>query len=269
MFILVLMFALANADAVLPDLDLDSAGTFLLETNDLVPLLPTAQVYSVNWMIPVSPNHITINVGDSVMFSWIGMHGLVMFGDANGASLCDIAGATSLSPIMDGGSFTWTAATAGDFYFACPVNNGGHCMQGMNLWVTVVTPVGLPLAITGNLGITWGNGCTLCGASCLSSLALGGLGVCNSNLNCVARKLIPPICGNAGCPILSCGLPPLCLGNTFLFTPTDARGCPICPVCSTSNIISPTTYVPCVGDACVPLPCCPLIIPEGYVCRHC
>lgn len=264
MFLIVLLFALASADADNGNFIADADdGNFLLDTSGIVPILPAAQVHAVNWQIPVSPNHITINVGDSVLFQWTGMHGVVMFPDATTASNCAVSGANSLSPILNnGGSFSWLANTAGDFYFACPVGNGAHCQAGMHLWVTVVNPVATPLAISGSLGLAWGTGCTLCGASCLT-LSTGALGVCNANLNCVVRRFIPPICGTV-CPALSCGIAPTCLGSSVLFNPTDATGCPMCPICTATSAI-----LPCIGGACNPLPCCPLVIPQGFSCIDC
>jgi hypothetical protein len=54
------------------------------------------------------------------------------------------------------------------------------------------------------------------------------------------------------------------LAPNFLFTPTDAAGCPTCPVCTANP-------VPCIGDFCNPWPCCPSPIPLGYIgtCRQC
>jgi plastocyanin len=251
-----LLFALASADAdnlnLIPDAD-DG-----LDTDALVPILPAAQVHLVSWQIPTAPNHITINVGDSVQFTWTGMHGLVMFSDANGASACAVNNAISLAPIANGGVFTWLANAAGDFYFACPVDGGRHCLAGMNLWVTVVNPALLPLAVSGSLAINWEStvGCTICGASCLMPL-INTLGVCNANLNCMARTLIPPICGTT-CPLLACGIPPICAAGSYLFNPLDVNNCPTCPICTASS---------CVGAAC--LPCCPLVVPLGFSCRAC
>jgi plastocyanin len=267
MFIFVLMFALARADLddgnFLPDFGGDESGSFLLRTSDIIPglpILPAAQVHTVNWQIPVVPNHITINLGDSVQFNWVGIHGVVMFPSNIFASTCAVNAATYLSPVKNGGSYTWTSSSIGDFYFACPVNNGGHCMQGMMLWVSVVNPPSSAIAFTGDLAINWGlPSCSICGASCLT--AANFLGVCNSNFNCVAPSLFPPVCGPT-CPALSCGISPICLSPNFLFTPSDASGCPTCPVC-TSN------PVPCIGEGCLPFPCCPLIIPQGFTCRQC
>lgn len=247
MFI-VLLIALASADA---DLGL---GNLLLDASGLVPVLPAAQLHTVNWQIPVAPNHITINAGDSVQFTWTGFHGVVMFTDSNGASTCAVNLASTMSAPADGGLFIWQANTPGEFYFACPV--GDHCMQGMQLWVSVIAPIAIPIDFGSSLAINWGPVCSVCGASCLMTLS-NTFGVCNANFNCVARRLLPPICAN-GCPILSCGIAPLCLAPELLFNPTDINGCPMCPTC---------TSTPCIGLAC--LPCCPQVVPLGSICRQC
>jgi plastocyanin len=241
----VLLLALVRADF--------DAGSLLLDGSTLVPTLPAAQVHTVDWKIPALPNHIFVNVGDSVVFTWEGLHGVVMLGDSNSYSTCAVNLGYYMAPSTFGGSYTWQATTPGDFYFACPVDNGAHCIAGMRLWITVSSPAMILTAISGSLDINWGPpACSMCGASCTTIYNFGG--VCNANLNCVARKLIPPVCGTA-CPILSCGIAPTCLAPTFLFNPTDANGCPMCPMC---------TAAPCIGSGCLSsLRCCPQ---GGFAC---
>jgi len=83
------------------------------------------QNHSITWTIPVSPNHITVNAGDSVIFNWQGMHDVVLLPNSGAFSSCLVSQAKTLIPVASGANANSKVA------------NGAHCKAGMKLWVTV------------------------------------------------------------------------------------------------------------------------------------
>ena len=87
----------------------------------------------VSWVIPMSPQTMSVNVGDTVVFTWGGNHNVWLtsqseFDQCRGGS--EIAG-------TDVNTYRWSASSAGTFYFICEV--GGHCDAGQKIAITVAT----------------------------------------------------------------------------------------------------------------------------------
>lgn len=116
------------------------------------PHSPSGITHKVRWTIPMSPQTLTVHVGDMVTFWWT--ESSVLFGggplyhnlfQAVGKSnldACDTAGGTILAPSSLEGSHSTTFTVPGTFYYFCAV--GSHCAVGQKLQVRVLLPPPAP-----------------------------------------------------------------------------------------------------------------------------
>lgn len=79
---------------------------------------------------------LTVAPGDTVTFSWEGLHGVVKIPTGEcPESFEDNEEVTVLAPETVGGTYVWTAGEPGTVWVACPV--GLHCVNGQNIKITV------------------------------------------------------------------------------------------------------------------------------------
>ena len=86
----------------------------------------------MDWFIPAGDSFppMTVNVGDTIIFNWAGLHNVVIHPTGD----CSEAGAISVGT-QSGASYTFTDADVGDLEFVCDI--GTHCEVGMRVTITV------------------------------------------------------------------------------------------------------------------------------------
>ena len=104
--------------------------------------------HTIDWIIPMSPQTLTISVGDSVRFEWMSTHNVYLSASESDFSNCVTTGGTELSRIRSDGFFETVLVEIGTYYYIC--SYGSHCDRGQKIAVTVeatadpVTPVPSP-----------------------------------------------------------------------------------------------------------------------------
>merc|ERR1719326_470666 len=102
---------------------------------------PTAQT-NIDWKMGMSEDETmqTVELNTDVVFNWGGMdmsHDVWRFPDQAAFDACEFSGAEQLAANEDN-PFTYTASTAGTFYFGCKVGEDGtHCNSPQKLKLTV------------------------------------------------------------------------------------------------------------------------------------
>merc|ERR1719326_2454329 len=98
---------------------------------------PTAQT-NIDWKMGMSEDETmqTVELNTDVVFNWGGMdmsHDVWRFPDQAAFDACEFSGAEQLAANEDN-PFTYTASTAGTFYFGCKVGEDGtHCNSPQKL----------------------------------------------------------------------------------------------------------------------------------------
>ncbi|KAK3286565.1 hypothetical protein CYMTET_5884 [Cymbomonas tetramitiformis] len=101
------------------------------------------EVVSLQWQIPMDPQEVLVNVGDTVTLSWSGTHSVSSI--LNEADYADCVFSSEGSVLVADTSvneYSQTFSAAGSFYFACDVSS--HCSAGQKLTVTVLELVSTP-----------------------------------------------------------------------------------------------------------------------------
>eukprot|EP00854_Cymbomonas_tetramitiformis_P003472 gene3472-4361_t len=95
----------------------------------------TSAVTRVTAEIPMDPQEVLVNVGDTVTLSWSGTHSVSSI--LNEADYADCVFSSEGSVLVADTSvneYSQTFSAAGSFYFACDVSS--HCSAGQKLTVT-------------------------------------------------------------------------------------------------------------------------------------
>ena len=95
---------------------------------------------NIDWKLGMKPEQqkATVKAGTNVVFKWNGSHDVYLFTNKNAYDTCDFSKgkATMLAKNSDN-PYTYTAKTAGTFYFGCSIGSGGHCKTPQKLTLTV------------------------------------------------------------------------------------------------------------------------------------
>lgn len=100
--------------------------------------LSASEIATVNWAVPTLPSSVSVNVGDSVTFSWVSTHDVYVSASKSDFDACTLTGGTAASGVTNGGTHAITYSTAGTYYYICTV--GSHCTDGQKLTVIVTSP---------------------------------------------------------------------------------------------------------------------------------
>ena len=89
---------------------------------------------SVNWIIPTSPDAISVSTGDTVDFTWVAEHNVYQSASKSDFDNCVLTGGNELADTSKS-SYSATFPTAGVYYYICTVRD--HCVRGQKIAVTV------------------------------------------------------------------------------------------------------------------------------------
>ena len=110
------------------------------------------------WAIPMSPQTLTVRVGEWVTLTWSGgaTHNVFQIFNVDSYSSCanvDGIDGTEVSHMRSAGSYTAIFDTPGTFYYICAVP--GHCAMGQKIAITVMTAFPPPSPPLPGVSLMW------------------------------------------------------------------------------------------------------------------
>ena len=98
-----------------------------------------ATTHNVAWQLSPPQTTYYVAVGDTVTFSWSGIHNVLEAPDQTAYDACDVSGATAVSSgASTSASVSFpTVADVGTKYYYCTVGGGSHCSSGQKITVHV------------------------------------------------------------------------------------------------------------------------------------
>ena len=99
-------------------------------------MLPSTRgtAHSVTWAVQ-SYSQLSIELGDSVTFSWAGDHGVALVSSESDWTNCAVGSSSALASSSAGGDYTFHPASIGTFYFVS--TDAGNCGGGQKVKVVV------------------------------------------------------------------------------------------------------------------------------------
>jgi len=102
------------------------------------PIAHALQTHTIHWLIPVEPQTLSVNIGDTVTFDWTEgqlPHNVYRSATESDFDSCATSGGEFVAPVAIGSSYSVTLNEPGTVYYICSVP--GHCSGGQKIAITV------------------------------------------------------------------------------------------------------------------------------------